>query len=656
MENAKICFQPDKKIVEVDVGSSLLEAAKKAGIKLESLCGGKGTCGKCKVLINMGAENLNEPTKEELSSVKTGKFPRDLLDEGYRFACAAKVMKIGKFFSVSPMGGHVIVTVPLESRLGAQKILVEGFENLVKINPFVNKYFIELPQPTLDEATPDFERILSVLKREHGFDNLEIGHKLLEKLPDLLRKSNWKPTIAIWNNREIISIETGDAVKRKFGLAVDIGTTTVVGYLIDLNDGKLASVGSLLNPQIPYGEDVVTRITYCIQNTDGLDKINGVVIDGLNDIIEEACSKANVKVEEIYEITIVGNTAMHHLFLRLNPKFLALSPFTPVVKRGIDMKAWELGIKANPSANVHVLPVIAGFVGADTVGVILSTDIYKEPELTLATDIGTNGEIMLGNWDSIEVCSAAAGPAFEGAHMKQGMRGEPGAIERVSIDPETLDVEYGTIEDLPPRGICGSGIVDAIAQMFMAGVILRTGNINAEIKNPRIRRTQNKLEFVLAWADEAGKAVGDIVVTQGDVREIQLAKAAIYAGAKIMMERRLAEERDIDRVYLAGAFGTYIDKSSAKVMGLYPDIPLGKVKSVGNAAGMGAKHALISLEKREDAEVIAKKTNYLELTIAPAFKDEFIAAMYFPHANIDRFPSLRKTCEKLPGWSEILKS
>lgn len=654
MEKATVVFQPDNVSVEVDLGASLLEAAKEAGIKIESLCGGKGACGKCRLIVNSGAENLNVPTREELGAVKNGKFSQALLDSGYRLACSAKVKNNKKFFSGSPIGGHVILTVPAESKLGAQKILVEGFEKLVKVDSLVNKYFVELPKPALDEAAPDLERAISALKG-HGLGNLKISHGVLGKLSDSLRKSDWKSTFAIWDNSEIISIEPGDTVKRKFGLAVDIGTTTVVGYLVDLNDGKLVGVGSLLNPQIPLGEDVITRITYCIQNTDGLEKINNVVVDGLNDLIEEVCSKTRVKRNEIYEVSIVGNTAMHHLFLKLNPKFLALSPFTPVVKRGMDLKAWELGVKVNPGANVHVLPVIAGFVGADTVGVLLSTNIYKEPELTLATDIGTNGEIMLGNKDGMEVCSAAAGPAFEGAHLTQGMRGEPGAIEKVSIDPGTLDADYGTIDDLPPRGICGSGIVDALAEMFLAGALLRTGNINASIENQRIRRTKNGLEFVLVWADEAAKGVGDIVVTQGDVREIQLAKAAIYAGAKIMMERRRAEENDIERVYLAGAFGTYIDKFSAKVIGLYPDIAIDRVKSVGNAAGMGAKHALISREKREDAEDIAKKTNYLELTIAPQFKDEFIAAMYFPHSKIERFPSLRKACEKLPGWSELLK-
>lgn len=647
MKVARVVFLPDEKSIEVEVGTTILEAAKEAGITLESLCGGKGTCGKCRIIIEAGADNLNSITREELNLVKNGKLTQDLLDRGYRLACMTKVENI-------TANEKIVITVPMESRLGAQKILVEGLEKELKFNPLIKKYFIELPQPTLSDPKPDLERILDTLK-SHNVDCVETDYKILAELPEVLRKGNWKCTVTIWNDKEIISIESGDTSKRKYGLAVDIGTTTVVGYLIDLNDGKLVSVGSLLNPQISFGEDVVTRITYCIQNEDGLEKINQVVIGGLNKIIDDVCSTANIKREEIYEVTIVGNTAMHHLFLKLNPKFLALSPFTPVLRRGVDVKAREIGLKTNPNANVHVLPVIAGFVGADTVGVILSTNIYKEPELTLATDIGTNGEIMLGNEDYIEVCSTAAGPAFEGAHLKHGMRGEPGAIEKVNIKPGTLEVEYSTIDNLPPKGICGSGIVDAVAQMFLAGVVLRNGNINPEIESPRIRRNQNMLEFVLAWENETEKGVGDIVITQRDIREIQLAKAALYSGAKILMKRRQIEEKDIERVYLAGAFGAYIDKLSAKVIGLYPDIPLSKVKSVGNAAGMGAKQALISKEKREDAEAIARNTRYLELTIAPEFNDEFIAAMYIPHAKIDRFPSLRKKCEELPSWSEILK-
>lgn len=425
---------------------------------------------------------------------------------------------------------------------------------------------------------------------------------------------------------------------------MDVGTSTIVGYLIDLNSGKLMSTSAAVNPQISHGEDIIRRITYCMENQNGLDKLNELVIAALNDIIDKACSNANVKPEEIYELTIVGNTAMHHFFLKLDSKFLGLSPFTPVVKKGVDIKARELGLKVKPGTNVHVLPVIGGFVGADTVGVILSTNLYNEPELTLAIDIGTNGEIVLGNKEHIEVCSCAAGPAFEGGHLKHGMRGTEGAVEKVTIEPDTLDVMYETIGDVPARGVCGSGVVDAVAELFKAGVVLRTGQIS-DVKNPRIRKSDNGLEFVLAWSDETEENVGDIVITQKDIREIQLAKAALYAGASILMKRRGILERDIDRVYLAGAFGSYVDKWSAKIIGLYPDIPLDRVKSVGNAAGAGARQVLISSERRRDAEIIAKNAHYLELTVVSEFQNEFLSAMYFPHSYINKFSTIRNLCK-----------
>ncbi|MEM4723921.1 MAG: 2Fe-2S iron-sulfur cluster-binding protein, partial [Candidatus Hadarchaeum sp.] len=388
MQGAKVVFLPDGKSIEVGVGTNLLEAAKKVGITLESVCGGKGTCGKCRIIVEAGAGNLNKITREELNLVKIGKFSRELLDRSYRLACMTKIEKI------IDMDGRIVVTVPTESRLGAQKILVEGLEKELKFNPLIKKYFVELPQPTLSDPKPDLERILDGLKA-NNVDFVETDYKILGELPEVLRKGNWKCTVTIWNDKEIISIESGDTSKRKYGLAVDIGTTTVVGYLIDLNDGKLASVGSILNPQIPYGEDVVTRITYCIQNEDGLERINRAIIDGLNKIIDEACSKANVKKEEIYEITIVGNTAMHHLFLGLPVRQLGLAPYVPAESAALDVPAQELGLDFAAGANVHLLPNIAGFVGADHVAMLLGSGMMEQEGIVLGLDIGTNTEISL---------------------------------------------------------------------------------------------------------------------------------------------------------------------------------------------------------------------------------------------------------------------
>lgn len=647
-----IVFMPEGKRSEAKIGMKLLEVSKKIGVDIESICGGKGTCGKCKVILDRGMENLNKVTANERR-----RLPEDLINKGYRLACEAELEKFEELYRVGQAHAHVIITVPPESRGGTQRILTDGVKTEITLAPSVSKCYLELPKPTLEDFRADYERVMDGLKEDYDLDGLEVELDLLGQFPQVLRDSDWKVTLGLLENREIVSIEPGLTVERKYGLAVDIGTTTVVGYLINLHTGKVLSIKSFLNPQVSYGEDVMTRITYCNENQDvGLAKLNEKIVGCINDIMDQTSKEAGIKPEEILELTIVGNTAMHHIFLNINPKYLSLAPFPPVVKRSVNVKAKELGLKANPRANVHVLPVIAGFVGADNVGVILSTNMYDEEELTYAVDIGTNGEMVLGNKDFISVCSCAAGPALEGAHIKHGMRGTTGAIERVRIDPSTLKLEYQTIDNVPARGICGSGIIDVTAEMFKAGVMLRNGVINKELKTDRIRIANGGPEFVVAWEKETAEGVGDIVMTQGDIREIQLAKAAFYAGAKLLMVNRKVKEEDVKRVYIAGAFGNYIDKANAKTIGLYPDFPLERVKSVGNAAGSGAQQALLSKEKRKDAINIAEKANYIELTIDPNFQFEYISAMYFPHSDINRFPSMKKICKNLPMWSKILKN
>ena len=651
-ERGTIVYMPEGKRSEAKIGMKLLDVSKRIGVDIESICGGKGTCGKCKVIVDRGMENLNKVTANERR-----RLPEDLVNKGYRLACEAELEKFEELYRVGQTHGHVIITVPPESRGGTQRILTGGVETEITLAPSVNKCYLELPKPSLEDFRADYERVMDGLKEDCGLDGLEVDRDLLGQFPQVLRDSDWKVTLGLLENREIVSIEPGLTVERKYGLAVDIGTTTVVGYLMNLHTGKVLSVKSFLNPQVSYGEDVMTRITYCNENPDGgLAKLNEKIVECINKIMDQAATEAGVKTEEILELSIVGNTAMHHIFLNINPKYLSLAPFPPVIKRSINVKAKELGLKVNPRANVHVLPVIAGFVGADNVGVILSTNMYDEEELTYAIDIGTNGEMVLGNRDSISVCSCAAGPALEGAHIKHGMRGTTGAIERIQIDPSTLKLQYQTIDNAPARGICGSGIIDVTAEMFKAGVLLRTGVINKELKTGRIRIANGGPEFVVAWEKETAEGVGDIVMTQGDIREIQLAKAAFYAGAKLLMDNRKAKEEDIKRVYIAGAFGNYIDKANAKTIGLYPDFLLERVKSVGNAAGSGAQQALLSREKRKDAMNIAEKADYIELTIDPNFQSEYISAMYFPHSDINRFPSMKKICKNLPMWSKILKN
>jgi uncharacterized 2Fe-2S/4Fe-4S cluster protein (DUF4445 family) len=416
----------------------------------------------------------------------------------------------------------------------------------------------------------------------------------------------------------------------------------MAGYLIDLNTGKLISAGSLMNPQIPYGEDVVARITHA-KGAKELKELHIAVVEGINQILRELCEKAGIQPNEVYETTIVGNTAMHHLFLNICPKFVARAPYVPAVQGSLDVKPFDLDVKTHPKGNVHILPIIAGFVGADTVAGILATEMHKSEELCFLIDVGTNTEIVLGNKYGLTACSCASGPAFEGAFIKHGMRASAGAIEKVCIDSEKVD--YSTIGNAKARGICGSAIVDIPAEMLKAGVMDSTGRILAGTKNIRIREKSGILEFVIAPGKET-ETGEDIVITQGDIREIQKAKAAMYAGAATLMKKLNIGIEDVRKVFIAGAFGNYIDPTSAKIIGMFPDFPLKVIKSVGNAAGTGARMALLSKKARVDADEIGRIVHYVELSTSPGFEMEYINAMYFPHLDLRRFSD---TMEKLKG-------
>jgi uncharacterized 2Fe-2S/4Fe-4S cluster protein (DUF4445 family) len=623
-----VVFQPEGKRVRIKSGSTILEAANLAGADLTSICGGKGKCGKCKVIVEKEKGNVSSIAEAENRFLSSAE-----ISAGYRLACCTSVM------------GNVVVRIPEESRTGRQRLQVEGIETPVKLEPLVKKYFVKLQGPTLKDPRSDVDRLLDELLVQYGLENLELTYDLVQRLPFILRDSGWEVTVVMRDN-EIISLEPGDTTDRIFGYAVDIGTTKLAGYLLDLITGKVIAAGSAMNPQIPYGEDVVTRITYAMKGIKELKELQRAVVGGLNQILADLLEKTGVKREEVYEMTAVGNTAMHHLFLKLNPKFLALSPYTPVLRKEISVNAKRVGVKINSRSYVHVLPVIAGFVGADNVAVILATEIYKRSELCLALDVGTNTEIVLGNKDEMLVCSCASGPAFEGAHIKHGMRAATGAIEKVRIDPETLEVKYWTIDDAKPRGICGSALVDVLAEMLKAGVIDATGTMNKELNSPRLRVCEGVPEFVLAWKKET--SIGDdIVVTQRDVRELQLAKAAMNTGAMTLMRKKGVTEKDIDIVFIAGAFGSYIDPESSTVIGMHPEFPLEKVKVVGNAAGTGARMALVSKTCRKTAEEIHGKIRYVELAAEPCFQAEFMNSTFMPYADLNRFPRTSELLRKL---------
>jgi uncharacterized 2Fe-2S/4Fe-4S cluster protein (DUF4445 family) len=452
---------------------------------------------------------------------------------------------------------------------------------------------------------------------------------VIQELPYLLRSGKEGLTALIRDGREIIGLQK-ELKLRLYGMAFDMGTTTVVGYLMDLLSGESLSVVSAMNPQIPFGDDVISRISFCQQEAGGLEKLRSHMLQCLNSLILEASSQAGINPNQILERTVVGNTAMHHLFLGLETRYLAMAPYTPVLTGAQDKKAQALGLEIGPSAYVHLLPLKAGFVGSDAIASILATGIHRKKATNLLIDLGTNGEIVLGNKERLACCSTAAGPAFEGGHIHWGMRAAAGAIERVSIDPTASDVILKTIHDERPLGICGSGIISAVAEMIRTGIVLEKGNFNENIPSSRLRQGEHGWEFVLAWAHETG-IDQDIVITRKDVSEMQMAKSAIYAGATLLTE--MFEGESIQNIFLAGAGGNYVDPLDACTIDLFPGCTTAKVIGVGNAAGHGSCLSLLDKYKRKEAERIARKAQYIELAAMERFQELFVSSMFFTAAR-----------------------
>jgi uncharacterized 2Fe-2S/4Fe-4S cluster protein (DUF4445 family) len=655
MKKHKLIFQPSGRRGEVEEGKTLLEAARSLGVDIEALCGTKKVCGKCKVRIEEGyfekdniesrMTHLSPRTDDEKEHIKPEDGP------GIRLACTAEVY------------GDVKVFVPERSRAGKQVIRKTAKELSIALDPAVKKYNINLIAPTLhDMTTGDYERVLKFLEDDYGLKDLVFDFEVLKNLQDILRDGNWKATITVWMDREIIKVEPG-FVEDTYGIAVDIGTTTCVGYLTDLNTGKVVNTESMMNPQVPYGEDVMSRITYAMTNPDGLETMHRAIIDGLNEIIERVVSEIKNDGPDpgfiIDDLSIVFNTAMHHIFLNFNPIYIGRSPFIPAVQNSLNIKARDIGLNINPAAYIHVLPLEAGFVGADNVGVLIAEEPYNQDKMVLIIDIGTNGELLLGNEDKICSTSCATGPAFEGAQIKFGMRAAPGAIEVVQIDPDTKEPRYKVIgksdwhshlEKIDAKGICGSGIIGVVAEMFKAGIIDKSGRFVKDLDTPRVRKDiDGKPEYVLAWAEETSIHT-DITITQGDVRALQLAKGAIYAGAKLLMKRLGISK--LDRVILAGAFGSHISKEASMTLGIFPDCQIDNVYAVGNAAGDGARMALINKGKRIEADKRARWVEFIEIATDPTFEKVFMQAMHIPHMK-DKFPNLKELLKKTGSAVEI---
>jgi uncharacterized 2Fe-2S/4Fe-4S cluster protein (DUF4445 family) len=607
VSNYTVVFEPIGRKGDCRDDESLLECARRLGIGISSICGGRGTCGTCRVQVTSGT--VSEHTSKEVEE-----FSPQELSDGWHLAC-----------QTIPTSDCQVV-IPPESLSASERIHLEGLEVAISLEPPVKAYRLKLIAPSLSDTQADADRLLRILNEQYQVSCRRIDTSVLRSLSPQLRSLNWECQASV-RNGELIAL--GPWPSRQLGLAIDLGTTTIAGYLVDLNNGQVLASQGVMNPQIGYGEDIISRIDYAVKSTDGGIRLQKLVIDRLNELAINLCSKTEATVDKIVECVIVGNTAMHHLLLRLPVRQLVLSPFTAAVGMALDIKAHDLGINIAPAAYIHFLPNIAGFVGADHVADLLVTDSNQVKGLTISLDIGTNTEISLINGKEITSTSCASGPAFEGGHIKQGMRAAKGAIERLRIIGDT--VHYQTIGEALPIGICGSGVLDTLAQLYLSGVIDNSGRFTN--KHPRVRNTDNQLEFVIVEREEEGKD-SSIVMTQKDIRELQLAKAAIRSGIQLLLEVNGFTEEDISEVVVAGAFGTYIDLSSAVAIGLLPTLPLSYFRQVGNAAGMGAKLSLLSIAKREEAQAIASRTHYIELASTPEFKQTFIEASYLGQYRI----------------------
>lgn len=604
-EIIKVDIEPIGKRIILEEPKNGLEAIIDAGIGLKSVCAGKGTCGKCRIIISDKIKSV--PTQSEIKVLS-----QDEINRGVRLACQQLFAK------------NTTIYIPASSLTEEQKLQVSGKEEKIEVDPVCRKYFLKLNQATLKDMKSDFSRIKDSARAVHGIDISSIDYRVLMLLPSVIRENSWEITVTV-RDGEIIFAEGGDKTKKCYGIAVDLGTTKIAILLVDLITGGTIVKKGVMNPQISFGEDVMSRINFAMQSKENTSKIQNAVIEILNRSIEELALENNIRPDEIVEMTLVGNTAMHHLFLGLPVRQLGLSPFVPLTDKELDIKAREIGITIAPGAYIYLLPVVAGYVGSDHVAMVLATGIYRKQGNLIGIDIGTNTEIALKSSKGMESVSTASGPAFEGAHISYGMRAAPGAIERVTINPKSCAPAIQTINDKKPVGICGSGILDAIAEFLKAGIIDKKGKFISQ--SPCLSRDDKGILQYLF--DKETK----VSINQKDIVEIQLAKSAIRTGIEILLESANLKFDDIDGIVIAGAFGSYIDPRNVINIGMFPNIPLKKIIQVGNAAGVGAKMVLISGKERKIAEEIARKINYIELTVFPTFSDNFIKSTLFP--NID---------------------
>ena len=624
-------FEPDNVNIVVEPGANLMETAIAAGVHINASCGGAGVCGTCNVLIKSG----------QVESIKTDKVSEKDYARGVRQSCQSRI------------ASDLVVEVPVESRLEKAILVREEVDIATQMpvalatgwqfNPPVSKLYLVLPLPTLKDNTSDLSRLLRGLRQQYNLDKISVEFGVVRKLSQVLRDGNWEITVTILLDTDsglrLINIEPGDTRTRHYALAFDIGTTAIRGQLLDLNRGKVLAQSIDYNRQISYGEDVISRVAWA-QKTGGLKKLQRAAIATINDLIIELIKKAGVEVKYIAHIVVAANTVMVQLLLGLEPKYLRLSPYVPTASTVPLVKASSLGIEVEEHVHIYTVPSVASYVGGDIVAGILGTGVYQRKKVTLYIDIGTNGEIVIGNSDWMVTASCSAGPTFEGGGIKYGMIATYGAIEGFDISPSTYEPVIYTIGNAKPKGICGSGLINIAATMLKTGVIGQNGKFNTDLKTKRLRQGEDGYEYVLVWSSESqiGK---DIVITEIDIESLVRSKAAMYAGCQTLIKSVGAKCPNIEQVIIAGTFGSNINIENAITIGLLPDLPRDRFIFIGNGSLLGARLTSFSTDLLQDGQRIASMMTNFELSENADFMENYMAALFLPHTNADEFPSVK---------------
>lgn len=642
MRAYKVVFYPHNKTVTVVAGDNLLRTAMEAGVHINASCGGGGVCGKCRVLIESGV--VEGGITEKLSA-------QDLA-QGYRLACQSTIRS------------DLQVRIPVESEVDASvlnrlatprktaRIRQVNFEELKEKGLFippVEKRYLELPPPSENDRLPDVTRLISFLKAKYNEHRLVVRLPVIRKIPDVLRSNDFKVTATLarpvheGRKTHIINIEPGDTTNRNFAIAVDIGTTTVYGQLIDLNSGEVLAQHGEFNGQISYGEDVLSRIVFA-EKPGGLEKLHQVVIETINKIIRQLVKQTDVVLDEISSITLAGNTTMTQLFLKINPRYIRRAPYVPVSTLFPPIQAATLGLELSDHVTALVYPAISSYVGGDIVSGVMGAGLYLADEVTLYLDIGTNAEIVIGNKDWFACAACSAGPAFEGGGIKFGMRAAKGGIEDFSIDPVSLEPMIMTIGNVPPKGICGSGLITLVAVLFEMGIIDNRGKFNRDLKTKRIREADGVYEYVLVWAAET-QIDRDITLSEVDIDNFIRAKGAIFSGCQTLLEEVGLRIEDIEQIVLAGGFGSYVDLERAMTIGLLPEIDADRITYIGNGSLMGCRMSSLTNRLRKDVVEVTRKMTNFELSETPSYMDHYVAALFLPHTDMSLFPKLKERLE-----------